>query len=75
MNKLFRNPHLGLFAATLAIVVAALTTGCDVAQAKSLAAGPGAPRGQQKPKYFGDEFAQAQQALKDKPAAEMPQAF
>jgi TolA-binding protein len=28
-----------------------------------------------KPGYFGDEFAQAQQALKDKPAAEMPQAF
>jgi hypothetical protein len=26
-------------------------------------------------KYFGEEFAQAQRALSDKPAAEMPQAF
>ena len=26
-------------------------------------------------KYFGEEFASAQRALADKPAAEMPQAF
>jgi hypothetical protein len=69
MDKLSDNAHLTLAAVTLAVVFTALTSGCDSAQAKSLAQAP------QKPRYFGEEFAHAQQALNDKPAAEMPQAF
>ena len=70
MDKLSDNAHLALAAVTLAVVFTALATGCDSAQAKSLASAQ-----PQKPRYFGDEYAQAQRALKDKPAAEMPQAF
>ena len=70
MDKLSDNAHLTLAAVTLAVVFTAITAGCDSAQAKSLASAPS-----QKPRYFGDEYAHAQQALKDKPAAEMPQAF
>jgi len=71
MNKLCTQAHSGLLAVTLAIVLSALTAACDTAQAKS----PGSVQSPQAPRYFGDEFAHAQQALKDQPEAQTPQAF
>ena len=60
MNKLFSYARVGLVAALLAFGWAALATG-------KTAPGP--------VKYFGDEFAAAQQALQSKPEEPMPPTF
>ncbi len=71
-----------LLAAMGTIVLALAVSGCESASAQPPASAQAANRQKSKSpqqprqvKYFGDEFAEAQQALKSKPVAEIPATF